>query len=103
MFAIDAKLEYEGNTLALAFSGRIKERVDVDPNDPISSVKLRVIGFRMSAQADGMTVTLEQNDVDVDPKSRLRMSQSFPPNSSSAMSSHSPPASRRLQGEHRPS
>ena len=79
MLAINAKLEFKGKTLELDFRGGIKQRIDVNPNDPINSVKLRTVGFRVSAQLDdGMTVSIEQNDVDVDPQSSLRTTQSFP-------------------------
>ncbi|MFD8006516.1 hypothetical protein [Streptomyces mirabilis] len=68
------------------FRGGWKHRVDVNPNDPINSVRLRLIGFRMSAEFaaldgedDRGTLTLEQSDIDVDPASLLKMTQRFPP------------------------
>ncbi|MEU1940471.1 hypothetical protein ACH49O_41425 [Streptomyces coeruleorubidus] len=75
----DAKLEYAGRTLALSFRGGIKQRIDVNPENPEKSVRLRVVGFKMSADTESMTVTLEQNDVDVDAPSSLRITQQSPP------------------------
>ncbi|MEU7429016.1 hypothetical protein [Streptomyces sp. NPDC040750] len=79
MHAIDAKIEVEGNALALEFKGGIKQRVDVNPNDPVNSVRLRIVGFNVSGKADGVSVTLQQSDVDVDARSSLRVTQRFPP------------------------
>ncbi|MFD0152981.1 hypothetical protein ACWGQ4_30095 [Streptomyces sp. NPDC055721] len=46
----------------------------------MNSVRLRIIGHRVTAEGpDGMTVTIEQNDIDVDAKSLLRRTQPFPP------------------------
>ncbi|MFI6048390.1 hypothetical protein ACIA8C_42730 [Nocardia sp. NPDC051321] len=80
MIAIDSALEYNGQTYTLDFKGGINQRVDVNPEDPANSVRLRTIGFRVAAEVpDGGTVTLEQNDVDTDPQSNLRLTQKFPP------------------------
>jgi hypothetical protein len=80
ILAIGSKLEYRGTTYTLDFRGGIKQRVDVNPNDPINSVRLRTIGFRVSAEDDALgDVTIEQNDVDVDARSTLTQTQLHPP------------------------
>ncbi|MFI6156747.1 hypothetical protein ACIBCA_29165 [Kitasatospora sp. NPDC051170] len=83
--AINTPVEYEGKLISVDFRGGIKYRVDPNPQDPMNSVRLRITGFRMSAEFPGAngepggTVTLEQNDPDVDTLSRLRLIQQFPP------------------------
>lgn len=78
MVAVDAKLEYDGNTLALDFKGGIKQRIDINPDNPTNSVRLRIVGFKMRADTESMTVTIEQNDVDGDAESSLRITQQSP-------------------------
>ncbi|QWF76997.1 twin-arginine translocation signal domain-containing protein [Amycolatopsis sp. CA-230715] len=83
--AINTPLQIRTALVSVDFRGGIKVRVDVNPDDPINSVRLRVVGFRMSAEIpggdarQGGTITIEQNDVDVDPKSLLKLTQRFPP------------------------
>lgn len=79
-------LQIRTSLVTVDFRGGIKQRVDVNPDDPINSVRLRTVGFRMSAELPGAegeggggSITIEQNDVDVDPKTLLRVTQSFPP------------------------
>ncbi|MFE2879234.1 hypothetical protein ACFXG6_32740 [Streptomyces roseus] len=80
ILAIGAILEYDGKTIPLDFRGGIKYRVDVNPDDPMYSVRLRIMGHKATAEGpDGMTFTIEQNDIDVDAKSLLRCTQQFPP------------------------
>ncbi|WP_326611994.1 hypothetical protein OIE62_16940 [Streptomyces scopuliridis] len=80
MLAINSLFEYRGTAYSVDFRGGIKQRVDVNPDDPINSVRLRTVGFRVSAEIPGGgSITLEQNDVDVDPKSILRITSHFPP------------------------
>ncbi|MGW8066958.1 hypothetical protein ACVV2G_32990 [Streptomyces ziwulingensis] len=80
MYAPSAKLEYAGSVLALEFKGQMKQRVEPDPSQPPSkSVNLEVIGCKVRAEADGMTVVVEQNDTDVVAASTLAVIQSFPP------------------------
>jgi hypothetical protein len=84
--AINTPLQIRTSLVTVDFRGGIKVRVDVNPDDPVNSVRLRVVGHKVSATlpgrqsqgADG-SITIEQNDVDVDPKSLLRIAQSFPP------------------------
>jgi len=85
--AINTPLQIRTSLVTVDFRGGIKVRVDVNPNDPVNSVRLRVVGHKVSAElpgaqstgASGGSITIEQNDVDVDPKSLLRIAQSFPP------------------------
>ncbi|MFG3532278.1 hypothetical protein ACGF8B_36955 [Streptomyces sp. NPDC047917] len=52
----------------------------MNPDDPIDSVRTRVVGHRVSAEIPAVgTVTMEQNDIDVDAKGLLRQPQEFPP------------------------
>ncbi|WP_020673443.1 twin-arginine translocation signal domain-containing protein [Amycolatopsis nigrescens] len=87
MLAINVPLKIRTALMSVDFKGGIKHRVDVNPDDPENSVRLRTVGFRMTAEMpdigdgarqDGGTITLEQDDVDVDPQSLLRLTQRFP-------------------------
>lgn len=69
-----------------AFRGGWKHRADVDPGNPHTGGRLRLVGFRMSAQllpldgeGEGGTITFEQADIDVDAASLLKQTQQFPP------------------------
>jgi len=85
--AINTPLQIRTSLVSVDFRGGIRVRVDVNPDDPLNSVRLRVVGHRVTAElpggdsADqgGGTITLEQNDVDVDAKSLLKLTQRFPP------------------------
>ena len=85
--AINTPLQIRTSLVTVDFRGGIKVRVDVNPDDPVNSVRLRVVGHKVSAElpgpqaqgAGGGSITIEQNDVDVDPKSLLRITQNFPP------------------------
>jgi hypothetical protein len=85
--AINTPLQIRTSLITVDFRGGIKVRVDVNPDDPVNSVRLRVVGHKVSAElpgaqstgAGGGSITIEQNDVDVDPKSLLRITQRFPP------------------------
>ncbi|MFD7475981.1 hypothetical protein ACFV8Z_28460 [Streptomyces sp. NPDC059837] len=84
MLAINSPLKIRNSLVTVDFRGGIKHRVDVNPNDPINSVRMRTVGFKISAELPREnggrgSITIEQNDVDVDPKSLLRITQSFPP------------------------
>ncbi|MFG3224125.1 hypothetical protein ACGF07_04980 [Kitasatospora sp. NPDC048194] len=80
MLAIDTPMRIGNQLVRVDFRGGIKQRVDVNPDDPINSVRLRTVGFRVSAELpDGGTITFEQNDVDADAQSTLRLTQRFPP------------------------
>ncbi|MGW7614066.1 hypothetical protein ACWGKW_43975 [Streptomyces sp. NPDC054766] len=59
-------------------------RVDLNPNDPATSVLLRLVGFRVAAElpplderagGTGGTVIIEQSDIDVAPTSLLKVTQ----------------------------
>jgi hypothetical protein len=83
--AVNTPLQIRTSLFSVDFRGGIKVRVDVNPDDPVNSVRLRVVGHKVSAElpgpqgASGGSVTIEQNDVNVDPKSLLRIVQSYPP------------------------
>ncbi|GAA4526231.1 twin-arginine translocation signal domain-containing protein [Amycolatopsis samaneae] len=84
--AINTPLQIRTALVSVDFRGGIKVRVDVNPDDPINSVRLRVVGHRVSAElpggdgvSQGGTITIEQNDIDVDAKSLLKLTQRFPP------------------------
>lgn len=80
MLAINSSVRIGADVFSVDFRGGIRQRVDVNPDDPFGSVRLRTVGFRVSAELpDGGTITLEQSDVDVDAQSRLNQTQQFPP------------------------
>jgi hypothetical protein len=86
LLAINTPLQVRNKLASVDFRGGWKHRVDVNPNDPMNSVRLRLVGFRTSAEfpaldggAEGGTITIEQSDVDVDSASLLRLTQQFPP------------------------
>ena len=80
MLAINTPLRIRTSLVTVDFRGGIKQRVDVNPDDPYTSVRLRTIGFKVSAELpDGGSITFEQSDVDVDAQSRLTVTQQFPP------------------------
>ncbi|WP_406325061.1 hypothetical protein [Streptomyces niveus] len=81
MLAVNSPFRIGDELVSLDFRGGIKQRVDVNRDDPFNSVRLRTIGFRVSAElpGDGGTVTFEQYDVDVEASSTLTMTQRFPP------------------------
>ncbi|MER5820778.1 hypothetical protein ABT086_00240 [Streptomyces mirabilis] len=92
MLAVNTPLQIRTSLLSLDFRGGIKHRVEVNPDDPDNSVRMRVVGFKLTAdlpQGDGAggrgAITIEQNDVDVDPKSLLRVVQQNPPKIESLM------------------
>ncbi|WP_329580943.1 hypothetical protein [Streptomyces sp. NBC_01361] len=83
--AISVPLQIRDRLVSVDFRGGWKHRVEVNPNDPINSVRLRLIGFKMSAElpadkgAEGGSITIEQNDVDVELASLLKVTQPSPP------------------------
>ncbi|MCM1976485.1 hypothetical protein [Streptomyces sp. G1] len=78
VLAVGAFVEYDGAILPLDFKGGIKYRVEADPTDPFNSVRLRTVGFMVSAQgSNGMTFDIEQNDV-ADSSGRLTVVQPAP-------------------------
>ncbi|MFD4502209.1 hypothetical protein [Streptomyces sp. NPDC058457] len=85
MLGINTPLKLKDSLVSVDFRGGIKHRIDVNPEDPINSVRMRTIGFRITAElpsdngAGSGTITIEQDDVDVDAKSLLRQTQQFPP------------------------
>ncbi|WP_205215191.1 hypothetical protein [Amycolatopsis albispora] len=80
--ALNTPLRLRDTLVSVDFKGGIKFRVEFNPEDPYNSVRLRVIGFRAAAElpeTEGGTVTLDQEDVDVDAKSLLTLKNRFPP------------------------
>ncbi|WP_406055674.1 hypothetical protein OG462_07450 [Streptomyces sp. NBC_01077] len=83
--AVNTPLRIKDALVSVDFRGGIKHRVDVNPEDPINSVRMRTVGHRMTAElpgedgTSGGVITIEQNDVDVDAPTTLRLTQKFPP------------------------
>ncbi|MEU1345338.1 hypothetical protein [Streptomyces sp. NPDC005827] len=77
--AINSEFEYQGKTLTVDFHGGLRYRADVDPDDPTTGVRLRIIGWRVAAESEMGAIVLEQNDVGVGPKSRVHLTLQFPP------------------------
>jgi hypothetical protein len=86
MLAINTPLTIRTSSVTVDFRGGIKFRVDVNPDDPQNSVRLRIIGHKVTAELpdargrtrQGGSITIEQNDVDVDPKSLLTQTSQSP-------------------------
>lgn len=84
--ALNTPMTIGTSLFTLDFKGGIKVRVEINPNAPLNSVRLRVVGHKISAELpanDGTgevtTITIEQNDLDIDAKSVLRLASKFPP------------------------
>lgn len=79
MLAIDSQIRIGADVYTVDFRGGIRQRVDVNTDNPLGSVRLRTVGFRVSGELpDGGTITLEQSDVDVAAESMLTQTQQFP-------------------------
>ncbi|MFE2521619.1 hypothetical protein [Streptomyces mirabilis] len=50
MLAINSPLKIRNSLVTVDFRGGIKHRVDANPNDPINSVRMRTVGFKISAE-----------------------------------------------------
>lgn len=86
MLGINTPLKIRTSLVNVDFRGGIKHRIDVNPHDPVDSVRMRTVGFRISADLPAPEeggaagrITIEQDDVDVDAMSLLRMTQKYPP------------------------
>ncbi|MFI8086652.1 hypothetical protein ACIF6L_38440 [Kitasatospora sp. NPDC086009] len=81
--ALSTSLQVGADLLTVDFRGGLKTRVDVNPDDPMNSVRLRLVGLRFTAEipedAGGGTLTIEQNDADMEARGRLTVTQQFPP------------------------
>ncbi|GAA1943992.1 twin-arginine translocation signal domain-containing protein [Amycolatopsis minnesotensis] len=85
--ALNTPLRIRTALVPVDFKGQIRTRVELDPGDPVRSVRLKVVGHWATgklpagrdARQGGGTITIEQNDVDVDTKSLLKLTQRFPP------------------------
>ncbi|MFJ1548093.1 hypothetical protein [Streptomyces sp. NPDC088246] len=79
--AINTPMKVNGVPVSVDFSGGRKYRVDVNPGDE-SSVRMRIVGHKMhegGPREQNPDFAFEQNDVDVDSPSILRLTQKFPP------------------------
>jgi hypothetical protein len=66
--------------LRLDFKGGIRERVEANLSGGLGGVKLKVIGFEMSADSPVLgKVTISQSDIDTTPLSLLEVVQTLPP------------------------
>ncbi|KAI8869123.1 hypothetical protein GQ42DRAFT_156477 [Ramicandelaber brevisporus] len=86
MLAKQVPVRIRTELVSVDFSGSLKIRVEENPNDKVNSVLLKVDGFHMNAtlpgkdgSSSGGTIAIEQNDVDVDPKSTLKLTHNNPP------------------------
>jgi hypothetical protein len=86
--AVNTPMTIGTSLFTLDFKGGIKIRVEINPNEPLNSVRLRVVGHKVSAElpaddslggSQPTTITIEQNDMDIDAKSVLRLISKFPP------------------------
>ncbi|MFJ1936765.1 hypothetical protein ACIOGZ_29415 [Kitasatospora sp. NPDC088160] len=81
--ALSTPMQIGTDLLTVDFRGGLKTRVDVNPDDPINSVRLRLVGLRFTAEipevAGGGTLTIEQNDVDEEARGLLTVTQQLPP------------------------
>jgi hypothetical protein len=78
--AYSSQLEYQGSMLIVDFRGGLKERIEVNSEDPDNSVKLRTVGFKVQANAeDGSELFLEQKGADDWGLGRLALVRKLPP------------------------
>lgn len=80
-YALSVPLKLSGfGAVALDFKGGIKYRVEANLPGGLGGVKLRVIGFEMSADSPVLgRVTLSQADIEVTPLSLLEITKNLPP------------------------
>lgn len=77
--ALDSQVRIGADVYSVDFRGGLRQRVDVNPDNPLGSVRLRTAGFRVSGRLpDGGTLTLEQNDVAAAAESTLTRNQQLP-------------------------
>ena len=65
MLALNVPITIHHRLMTVDFRGGIKTRTEVNPHDPINGVRLRVVGFRVTAELperDGGTITIDQPD-----------------------------------------
>ncbi|UQA55544.1 hypothetical protein [Polyangium aurulentum] len=81
MHAVDVPLRVEGlGVVTLTFKGGIKVRVEANLPGGLGGIKLRVIGYEMTADSPVLgRVTLCQADTEVTPLSLLELVKSLPP------------------------
>lgn len=92
----DAKIEYEGETLELDFTGQIRQVVVPFPDEPADRVQLWIRDqFELSGSGNGLYVVFGEGEHDRNQPSWVRVVQESPRSSSSAMSSSSRLPSQR--------
>ncbi|MGW6917253.1 hypothetical protein ACWGB8_25995 [Kitasatospora sp. NPDC054939] len=79
LLALNCTVEYQDQTLNVDFRGGLRHHVEADPDDPVNSVRLRIADFRVTAESEKGTITLDQNAADADPRSLLKLTRQFPP------------------------
>ncbi|MFJ5646162.1 hypothetical protein [Streptomyces sp. NPDC093223] len=86
VLAVDTPLAIGDKLVSVDFRGGWRHRVDVAPEDPENSVRLRLVGFGAAADFRGPDdaearggVVIEQGGADLDPGSVLRLTQEMPP------------------------
>ncbi|MEV4051913.1 hypothetical protein AB0J55_12085 [Amycolatopsis sp. NPDC049688] len=86
--AVNTPLQLRGAFVSVDFRGGLRVKVEPDLDDPANARRLRLTGMRFTAELPGGdrqarqgggTITIEQDDVDVDAKSLLRLTQKYPP------------------------
>jgi hypothetical protein len=79
MYAVDMQWTISGS-FKLDMKGGIRYRVEGFHRDGLGGVKLKIIGFEVSADHDVLgKVTMSQGDIDTDPLSVLELTSDKPP------------------------
>ncbi|WP_211234932.1 hypothetical protein [Glycomyces arizonensis] len=76
------ELTINGRTVTTGpLQGNVTFKIEENPDPLTPSVLATPAGFKLSGQVepDGGTITIEQNDVAIDAKSVLKLTQQFPP------------------------
>ncbi|MFK4119919.1 hypothetical protein [Streptomyces longwoodensis] len=82
--ALNTPLKIRTSMVSVDFRGGWKTRVEADTSDPENRVRLKLVGFRMTAELPGgddgnrCTVTIEQSSEDAAVQSLLRVAKSSP-------------------------
>lgn len=81
MYTVNTALEVDVlGTIRLDFKGGIRVRVESNLAEGLGGLRLRVIGFEMSAESPQLgRITLSQADIDTTPLSLLEIKNQMPP------------------------
>ncbi|GGQ32164.1 hypothetical protein [Streptosporangium pseudovulgare] len=80
MLAVGSSLRIGTEQLTVDFRGGKMQRVEPNQDDPVRSVRMQTLGFRVAADLpDGGTAVIELDGEDRDAASTLTLIQSFPP------------------------